>query len=76
MINTKFHNIYKLTEPDVELPMVEEDLYFEQMEVDTTFIECEEYEIASMIDEGIEFLQSEEDAFEDLLQNEPSMEVI
>ena len=76
MINTKFHDIYDVTAPDVEIQMSEEDLYFEQMDVDTTFIECEEYEIASMIDEAVEFLQSEEDAFEDLLQNEPSMDVI
>ena len=73
---SKFHNTYNLNAPDVELPMSEEDLYFEQMDVDTTFIECEESEIASMIDEAVEFLQSEEDAFEDLLQNEPSMDVI
>lgn len=70
----KFHNIYDLNAPDVEDPMSNEELYL--MDVDTTFIECEEYEIASMIDEAVEFLQSEEDAFEDLLQNEPSMDVI
>lgn len=76
MINTiKFHDVYNVTAPDVEIPMSEED-YFDQMDVDTTFIECEEHEIASMIDEAVEFLQSEEDAFEDLLQNEPSMDVI
>ena len=75
MNTIKFHNVYNVTAPDVEIiPMTEED-YFDQMDVDTTFIECEEHEIASMIDEAVEFLQSEEDAFEDLLQNEP-MDVI
>lgn len=71
MINRKFHNVYDLNAPEVDEFMTLEELYEQEMEVNTDIIDCEDHEIAMMIEDAEEFLETEKRAFEELLQNEP-----